>query len=79
MENWMGFWGGSNFFLGGISYDSTLFRIGSHIIRIQIRHVAPPWEDHWEDQPATEFFLIGLMKLIIFTVYFFEARETTVH
>ena len=25
----------------------------------EIRHLAPPWEDHWQDRPATYFFNLG--------------------
>ena len=42
----------------GFPTTPTPFRIGSRIIRIRITpSCAPPWEDHWEDQPATDFTL----------------------
>ena len=38
----------------------------------EICHVAPPLEDHWEDQPATDFFLLGSWNWS-FLESFFEA------
>ena len=49
--------GGSHFFF--VKFHTTLRPSELHHASSEsdIRHVAPPWEDHWEDQPATEFTL----------------------